>query len=109
MSLKKVWNNRKKIFEGLANKMFKSEHVEAIAKERMTICEACPLIDREGSKCVMPGTAPCCGECGCKLSLKTRSLSSDCPHPDGPKWEAILDQAEEDKLYNDIGYDPDKG
>ena len=107
MSLRKVWNNRKKIFEGIKNNMFKSEHVEAIAKERMVICEGCPLIDKDGSKCMIPGTAPCCGECGCKLSLKTRSLSSECPHPDGPKWEALLDQEEEDKLYKDLNYDPD--
>lgn len=108
MSLREIWNNRKKIFEGVANNMFKSEHVEAIAKERMAICQACPLIDLKGDKCMISGTAPCCGICGCKLAYKTRSLSSECPHHDGPLWEAVLDEAEEDKLYNDIGYDPDK-
>lgn len=108
MNLRKIWESRKQILEGVANNMFKSEHVEEIAKERMTICEGCPLIDLKGDKCMIPGTAPCCSECGCKLGYKTRSLSSECPHPEGPKWEAILDQAEEDKLYSDINYDPEK-
>lgn len=73
----------------------------------MAICQACPLIDLKGDKCMVPGTAPCCSECGCKLSFKTRSLSSECPHPEGMKWEAVLTTEEEDKLYNDINYDPE--
>lgn len=81
--------------------------MEKIAKERLEICNTCPLIDNEGSKCMVPGTKPCCGECGCKLSFKTRSLSSECTHPDGPKWEAVLDQEEEAKLYKNIDYEPE--
>lgn len=37
---------------------------------------------------MVKGTQPCCGECGCSLSLKLRSMDSECPHPDGPKWGA---------------------
>jgi hypothetical protein len=74
----------------------------------MDVCLTCPILDTKGDKYLIPGTAPCCGECGCKLSFKTRSLSSECPHPDGPRWEAVLDQTEEDKLYADINYNPDK-
>jgi len=33
------------------------------------------------------GTQPCCGICGCSLSMKLRSMDSQCPHPDGPKWD----------------------
>ena len=74
----------------------------------MSVCMNCPLIDTEGSKCMVPGTAPCCSACGCKLGFKTRSLSSECAHPDGPRWQAILKTEEEDKLYQDINYNPDQ-
>ena len=107
ISLKTIWNQRMKILEGVKNSIFKKDHIEFIALERMKICEACPLIDKEGSKCMLPGTQPCCGACGCKLSLKTRSMSSECSHPDGPKWEAMITEEEEEKLYEDINYDPD--
>jgi len=50
---------------------------------------------------MVPGTTPCCDErmggCGCSLGFKTRSLSSACPLSP-PKWEAIITEAEEDKL-----------
>jgi len=108
MSLKQIWTHRKQIFEGITNSIFKKDLVEKIAAERMMICKACPIIDLEGSKCMVPGTQPCCGDCGCKLAFKTRSLSSECTHPDGPKWPAIMDQDEEDKLYKEIGYEPEQ-
>jgi len=55
----------------------------------MKICEKCPLLDNTGFNCLVPGTNPCCSECGCSLSLKLRSLESSCPHPDGPKWKEV--------------------
>lgn len=106
--LKEIWKHRKQILEGVGNAIFKKEKIEAIANSRMEICKACPIIDLTGEKCVVPGTQPCCGACGCKLAFKTRSLSSQCEHPDGPKWEAVLEQAEEDKLYQEINYNPDE-
>lgn len=106
-NLKEVWNHRKQILEGITNSLIKKEEIEKIASERMKICNGCSRFDPEGPRCMIPGTQPCCSECGCKLSLKTRSLSSECPHPDGPKWAAILEQDEEDKLYKEIDYDPD--
>lgn len=56
----------------------------------------------------MPGTEPCCGACGCSLSFKTRSLASECAHPDGPLWEAILTQEEEDIIYKKLNYNPEQ-
>ena len=106
--LKRVWHNKKQILEGIKNSVFKEENIENIAAERMQVCNSCPLIDREGSKCAIPGTAPCCGACGCKLSFKVRSLSSECAHPDKPRWNAVLSEADEDKFYQDINYNPDK-
>jgi hypothetical protein len=107
-SLKEIYNHRKQILEGVTNSLFKKAHIEKIAFERMEICNECNRFDTEGKSCMIPGTQPCCAECGCKLYLKTRSLSTQCPHPDGPRWPAILEQDEEDKLYKDINFDPDK-
>jgi hypothetical protein len=111
MSLKeniiKIWKSKDQIMEGITNSVFKKEDVEDIAKQRMSICTKCTLFDLEGKGCIMPGTSPCCnqklGGCGCSLSLKTRSLSSDCPHPDGSKWMAVLTQEEEDQLNQKLG------
>jgi len=106
-SVKKIWENKAQIIEGMTNVMFKKAEIEKVAAKRLEICKACPLFDTEGTKCLVPGTAPCCGDCGCKLSFKTRALSASCTHPDGPKWTAELEQEQEDKLYNDINYNPD--
>lgn len=81
--------------EGIVNNVFKKEHVEEISQKRINICITCPEIDYEGSMCAMPGTQPCCKSCGCSLSLKTRSLSSECPLL---KWGAVLNQKEDDEL-----------
>ena len=107
MGLKSVWEHRKQILEGITNAVFKKDYIEKIAAERMEVCNKCEIIDHTGKKCLIPGTQPCCAECGCKLYLKVRSLSSHCEHPDGQLWEAILEQDEEDELYDDINYDPD--
>jgi nucleoid DNA-binding protein len=94
-SLKRIWRHKAEILEGLKNNIFKSESVETIARERSKICINCSFYDIEGTKCAVPGTAPCCGSCGCSLALKLRSLSSDCPTG---KWDAVLSVEEEDKL-----------
>lgn len=101
---KKIWNNRKQILEGFKNNMFKSEDVEAIAAEREAICKQCPHIDYHGSQCLVPGTQPCCGKCGCSLKLKLRSLSSDCGDEENPRWHALLEPEEEDAIKDQINY-----
>ena len=93
-TLKKIWENRTKIIEGITNAVIRDEVVEEIARHRMQLCNNCTS---KGSDCAVPGTAPCCNECGCSLTFKTRSLSSDCPLS---KWEAIATEEEEDKLDN---------
>jgi len=95
--LKQIWEERHKIMEGVKNSIIRDEFVEDIAALRNSICDDCEL---KGKKCAVKGTAPCCNECGCSLAFKTRSLSSSCPHPDGPKWEALLTEDEEDELDN---------
>jgi len=99
MSLKKLWKNKQKIAEGIKNKLFKQEHIEEIYEERMAICNTCPSKDDSGEHCYVPGTAPCCKECGCSLELLLRSLSSSCEEN---KWGAYLTDEEADELNNQI-------
>ena len=102
-NLIEIWKHRGQILEGIKNSVFKNEHVEEIAKQRDAICQSCLLIDREGSKCVMPGTQPCCGVCGCSLQFLQRSLSSKC---EMDKWSAVLSEEEADAL--DIHLNPEE-
>jgi hypothetical protein len=92
--LKRIWKDRNKIIEGITNTLRRDEFIEDVAKHRMEVCDAC---DQKGDKCLVPGTAPCCNDCGCSLAFKTRSLSSECPLG---KWTALMSEEEEDKLDN---------
>jgi hypothetical protein len=87
--IKTIWKNKALIWEGFLNSLIKKEPVEKIHNKRMKICSTCPELDPQGSKCVITGTQPCCGVCGCSLAMKLRSMDSECPHPDGPKWKAV--------------------
>lgn len=94
-----IWKAKGQILEGVKNSVFKKEHVEEIAEMRIAVCSTCQLYTTDDNGCIMPGTNPCCdkkqGGCGCSLSLKTRSLSSECPLG---KWVAELTQEEEDAI-----------
>ena len=92
--LKEIWKDRKKIIEGITNSIVRDDFVEHVASLRNDICAKCPS---KGKKCAVKGTAPCCNLCGCSLTFKTRSLSSDCPKD---KWKALMSEEEEDKLDN---------
>jgi hypothetical protein len=98
-NLIRIWKERNKIAEGVKNNIFKTKHVEDIAFFRNEICRVCEFIDPTGAKCAIPGTQPCCGECGCSLKLKTRSLSSDCPRG---FWKAELTEEEEAIVNNQL-------
>ena len=91
-TLKLIWQNRKQILEGITNSIIRDETIEEIARLRYSICDECEL---KGKKCAVKGTAPCCNECGCSLTFKTRSLASECPLG---KWDAIATVEEEDAL-----------
>ncbi len=95
MNLSNIWKNRKQIYEGIKNSVMRDQFVESIADKRMAICTECLEIDLKGSKCALPGTQPCCGNCGCSLAFKTRALSSECPIGE---WSALMTETEEDKL-----------
>jgi len=83
----KILKNFPLIIEGLRNFLFKKDPIEVIARKRLYTCMSCTSIDKKGTSCVVNGTQPCCAVCGCSLALKLRSMESECPHPDGPKWK----------------------
>ena len=56
------------IFNGWKNVVFPNEHVEQIAKARVSICGTCE--HNVKSRCM---------KCGCPLVAKTRSMKSHCP------------------------------
>ena len=100
-----AFKNSKSILEGIKNSLFKREHVEAEAQLRFEICRKCASLDSDGIQCLMPGTEPCCSECGCSLDLKTRSLSSECPLK---KWPALMTEEEENALIEKITQDDEQ-
>lgn len=107
-NISQIWKNRSSIMEGILNRFITKEHIELTAAARMSACRSCPLLDLIGSSCMVPGTQPCCSECGCSLSFKTRSLSAECPHPVDPRWKAVTTQEQEDKIYKRLNYNPDE-
>lgn len=92
--LKQIWKERHKIMEGIKNSVVRDEFVEDVASLRYNICSEC---EHHGDECAIPGTAPCCNECGCSLGFKTRALSADCPLG---KWHALITEEQEDELDN---------
>lgn len=90
-----MWENKAQILEGIKNRLVRNEFVEDVARVRMEVCNSCDSKDSIGKECAIPGTQPCCMLCGCSLSFKTRSLSSDCP---ANKWYAVITEEEEDEL-----------
>ena len=51
-------------------------------ERRLDICRTCEKFDAAKTRCTL---------CGCNMPLKTRLLSSTCPHPEGDKWELAKD------------------
>ena len=101
VKLLKAIKNVDQILEGVKNKIFKSDDVEAVADERWLHCKECEVLDMSGLNCAAPGTQPCCADCGCSLGIKLRALSSSCPKG---KWDAVLSGELEQKFKNETGY-----
>ena len=74
-----AFGNLDLIYEGIKNKVFTKAEVEEIAAIRAQICSQCEYFDMSGAHCAVPGTPPCCAECGCIINLKVRSMSAGCP------------------------------
>ena len=94
-----AFGNISAIAEGIKNRVFTKEDVEQIASIRWSICDTCEFKDTKGDSCAMPGTAPCCADCGCILALKIRSMSASCPKG---KWAAFMDDEMEEELQKNI-------
>ena len=60
----------KEIIAGYKGYFFPNKESKELADKRLKICEECPELDLEGKFCAMPGTAPCCGKCGCQIKIK---------------------------------------
>lgn len=96
--------NIKEIFEGWRNDLIPpkdlKEIIEQMHKERMEICNACDKNSfnaiKEGYRTIRPDVH--CIECGCPLSKKTKSPSSECPLK---KWTAFITKEEQNKLNNE--------
>jgi hypothetical protein len=87
--LKKIWNNKEQILEGFKNSIIKDEFIESVAELRNEICKSCSFYDTVGTGCMVPGTQPCCSDCGCNLHMKQRSLSALCGQG---KWDAVIEE-----------------
>lgn len=111
MKLFLIIKNLPKIIAGVWNSWFPTYYIERIAEKRIRICEddACGFYDQYGKskKAFVPGV-PTCGNCGCVLSFKTRSLSSECSLADialTPLWKKEMTEKEEDAFRNKTGID----
>lgn len=82
------------IYEGWKNNLFPSEElrplIEQVSRERMEICEACPMISTKHNR-VRKDVH--CTDCGCVLSAKTKCLSCECPLK---KWTAVIEDKEKE-------------
>lgn len=97
-----VFKNIDKIAAGIKNNIFKKEHIEAVATSRFQVCINCSLFDAKGTDCLVPGTQPCCSDCGCSLAFKVRSLSSECPKS---YWNSLVSEETEELIIKQIGSD----
>tara|TARA_B100000287_G_C20398151_1_gene688501 strand:- start:310 stop:531 length:222 start_codon:yes stop_codon:yes gene_type:complete len=61
-------NKLESIINGWKNYIFENKEVEKIANQRAIICSKCDY-----------NYLNICGQCGCMLPVKTRSLTSKCP------------------------------
>ena len=94
-----AFGNLDLIYEGIKNKVFTKAEVEEIAAIRAQICSQCEYFDMSGAHCAVPGTPPCCAECGCIINLKVRSMSAGCPKN---KWLPFIPKKMEDKLKENL-------
>lgn len=73
------------------------DEIEEAFKKRYEICKQCPeaSFNKYPGRTFMRGEH--CTKCGCKLALKLRCLSCNCPLPE-PKWVQERTKEEDDKI-----------
>jgi hypothetical protein len=100
--LKKIWQHRGLILEGILNSVIVSQEIEDVASSRESICKTCPHYDPKGeSEKVFVKGSPACSICGCNITFLTHSMHSQCSlHEIGqePLWLPELTKEEEESL-----------
>ena len=95
--------NRNLIYKKLENLEFTLTNLRRIVNTQEPIetykVTSCDFFDTKGAHCAVPGSQPCCADCGCILNLKVRSLSAHCPKN---KWAAFMSKDMEEELKNNI-------
>jgi hypothetical protein len=88
--IKKAWENKKQIAEGVANVIFHKTELASVTAQRLSLCKTCSFYSvnaqSNGYKTMRPDIH--CTSCGCNLELKTSCISCSCPL-DPPVWTAI--------------------
>ncbi len=82
----KIFKIPKQILQGIIKSIFKDPNTERIAKYRLNICSVCPYQGYLINISILGKQfrfIKQCKDCGCILSLKSRSLESECPQN---KW-----------------------
>lgn len=97
--LLKAFGNMDKIYEGIRNNVFRKDHIEAVASVRWQTCKVCEMLDETGKDCAVPGTQPCCSDCGCAIGNKIRCLSCSCPLD---KWKEVMTEEAEELLLEKL-------
>jgi len=87
-NIKKVWQNKGSIANGIKNTLLKKASIEKMFNERLDECMKCEDVDTDGEMCFVKLTSPCCSLCGCSLKLKLRDEDSSCANTSNPKWGA---------------------
>ena len=102
--LSNIWKNKWKILQGIRYTWFPNKYVEKIAEIRTKVCESnqCGFYNKAGDlPIVVVKGSPSCGQCGCRISYKSRSLSAWCSLKEEgkyPLWDAELTEEQEKKF-----------
>jgi hypothetical protein len=95
----------KEIVEGWRNdlippKQFK-EAIKEMSAERIEICRKCPFDSVNAGIQPSAHRSEHCTICGCPLTKKTKSPTSQCPD-NPPRWESYLSMAEYERLNKQL-------
>lgn len=85
--LKKIWQNRFAIINGVKNKLFASKELKQIASQRTITCLNCPWNSANTRRAGQPEEVinrydlpfNHCVECGCSIAFKPYSEDAECP------------------------------
>jgi hypothetical protein len=92
------------IYEGWRNDLFPPEKlkdiINKVSEERLAICNSCPEHSSNKKEYKTVRFDEHCTNCGCTLSAKTKSFSSECPLK---KWKAVMTEEQELEIKKQNG------